>query len=408
MGFVDAIKLSALKAALAIKSNPERVRRVIGRKGATHSRGMTAASGRWLAHARGRAGHGLPKDRVTVAAIQAKAELMRSAEEFAEKMFSLAKDAAARGAELIAFPEDTGVLLFGLLPGVEDLASSLLSPKGNAAAAGTAGEDGTSDSSGDGDSKAAQDGPSVPEIVRFLSPAVRRIYEATFSETARALGVYVISGSALVAEPGTGSIRNVAYLFGPDGKLIGTHMKAHLMPIEAEWQVTPGDELIVHELPVGRLAFPICMDATYFETFRILELAGAELVVIPSANPEPYHMWYAMRGIWPRVQESTVYGVGASLVGEFLSMTFSGRSAILAPLELSPRGDGFLAQAQDPYREEVLVAELDYARLREFRAQNATELNFGLVSRYLPTLYDIAVARRHGAAQGVPKEVPSA
>lgn len=409
MGFIDVVKLSALKAMLAFESNPARVRRVIRRRRASRSKGMTAALRGLPAHAVGRTGTGSPRDRVTVAAIQAKAQLMSSGEEFAEKMFSLAQNAADQGAELIAFPEDTGILLFGLLPGVEGLASQLLSRKDDAAGEGPEGKGGTrGNSEAEDAAQAARNGPSVPDFLRFLSPAVRRIYETTFSEIARALGVYVVSGSALVAEPGTGTIRNVAYLFGPDGRLIGTHTKAHLMPVEAEWHITPGGELMVHQLPVGRLAFPICMDATYFETFRILALAGAELVVVPSANPEPYHMWYAMRGIWPRVQESMVYGVGASLVGEFLGMTFSGRSAILSPLELSPRGDGFLAQARDPYQEEVLVAELDYAGLREFRAKSATELNFGLISRYLPSLYDGAAARRHGAVQGVSKEVPLA
>lgn len=415
MGFVDAVKLSALKAMLSVKSNPERVRRVIRRAQPARPEdvAVTTAWGRSPAHAEHGTANGSPKDRVRVAAVQTKAELMRSAEDFAEKMFSLAQKAAAGGAELVAFPEDTGILLFGLIPGIEALASSALGHKGGAAETGQAGQAGTSgaqgNSTGAGAARGpAQNAPSVADMLRFLSPAVRRIYETTFSEIARALGVYVVSGSALVAEPGTGNIRNIACLFGPDGGLIGTHMKAHLMPIEAEWQVTPGDELTVHELPVGRLAFPICMDATYFETFRILELEGAELVVIPSANPEPYHMWYAMRGIWPRVQESMVYGIGACLVGEFLGMTFSGRSAILAPLELSPRGDGFLAQARDPYQEEVLVAELDYTRLRELRAESPTDLNFGLISRYLPGLYDGAAARRRGAAQSLPKEVPSA
>ena len=35
--------------------------------------------------------------------------------------------------------------------------------------------------------------------------------------------------------------------------------------------------LSVHHLDIGRIAFPICMDATYFETFYAAAEQGAEL-----------------------------------------------------------------------------------------------------------------------------------
>ena len=102
------------------------------------------------------------------------------------------------------------------------------------------------------------------------------------------------------------------------------------MPIEKEWGISRGSKLEVFPTPLGKLAFPVCMDATYFETFRILEKQGAEIVMIPIANPEPYNYGLALRGIWPRVQEAPVYGIKSALVGRVLGFEFTGR-AFLPP-----------------------------------------------------------------------------
>src|SRR5665648_1017062 len=42
----------------------------------------------------------------------------------------------------------------------------------------------------------------------------------------------------------------------------------------------------VYSLPFGKVVCPICMDATYFETFRIAREIGADMVILPIANLE--------------------------------------------------------------------------------------------------------------------------
>jgi len=39
----------------------------------------------------------------------------------------------------------------------------------------------------------------------------------------------------------------------------------------------------VYSLPFGKVVCPICMDATYFETFRIAREIGADMVILPIA-----------------------------------------------------------------------------------------------------------------------------
>jgi predicted amidohydrolase len=71
-----------------------------------------------------------------------------------------------------------------------------------------------------------------------------------------------------------GSVVNRAFLYGPDGKLIGTQDKVHLLPVEEEWKLRRGKSFKIFDTSIGCLAMPVCMDATYFETFRILEEPG--------------------------------------------------------------------------------------------------------------------------------------
>jgi predicted amidohydrolase len=220
-----------------------------------------------------------------------------------------------------------------------------------------------------------------------LSPAVRRIYETTFSTLAGSFRVYIISGSALL-EDDDGVMRNIGYFFDPFGNIIAKQRKLHLMPLEVEWGFEPGRELEVLDTRLGRIAFPICMDATYFETFRIARLRGADIVVIPAANNEDYLFWRAMRGIWPRVQESRVLGIAAHAVGTFLGIPFTGRSGLLGPLELTESEDGYFAKADTVDEEEVVVGDLDLDALYRFREENPLYFNVRLYDKYLPSLYE--------------------
>lgn len=303
--------------------------------------------------------------RVRVAAVQMRLDIIKDARSYAERIYGLTKSAVDKGAQLVVFPEDSGTPLVGLLPGIDKLAAKGI----DAAVADVAGED-----------------VKVCEVFRVISPAVKRIYETTFSTLARAFRVYIITGSAFL-EDDDGKMRVIGYFYGPDGELIARQRKLHLVPMEAAWGFEPGSELEVVDTPLGRIAFPICMDATYFETFRIARLRGADIVVIPSANSEEYLFWRTMRGIWPRVQESQVLGVSAAAVGNLLGIPFTGRSGLLAPLEMTPSGDGWLSRAASFDQEEVVVADLDLDALRRFRDENPLDFNVRLYERYLPALY---------------------
>jgi predicted amidohydrolase len=215
---------------------------------------------------------------------------------------------------------------------------------------------------------------------------VRRVFVTVFSSLARMFRVHLMAGSAMLADR-EGRVHNVAHLFGPDGRLIGTQAKCHLLPLERDWGLSTGHQFRVLDTATGRLAMPVWMDAAYFETFDILRRLGAEIALVGAANPEPYHPYRALRGLWPRVQESQMYGVQSALVGEAFGLTLSGPTAIYAPLDLSPGRDGVLAQAETVDRDEVVTADLDMAALRRLRQEDPQPKNMALIRYYLPDLY---------------------
>lgn len=351
---IGLIRNWAFKALLYLASRPAAVRRVLARKRIVPSSACASLS----PTAR--------PSKIRVAAVQMRLALIKDGRTYAEKIYTLAKEAVDRGAQLVVFPEDSATPLVGLVPGIEKLAAKGI----DAAVADMAGG-----------------GVKVAEVFRAISPAVRRIYETTFSTLARAFRVYIITGSAFL-EDDDGKMRVIGYFYSPDGEVLAKQRKLHLIPLEAEWGFEPGSELEVLDTPLGRIAFPICMDATYFETFRIARLRGADVVVVPSANNAEYLFWCTMRGIWPRVQESQVLGVSAAAVGNLLGITFTGRSGLFAPLEMTPSGDGVLAQARTFDQEELVVGDLDLDALHRFRDENPLDFNVPLYEKYLPALYN--------------------
>jgi predicted amidohydrolase len=267
----------------------------------------------------------------------------------------------------VIFPEYSGAVLLGLLPGLDKLQE------------GTSLDDAMKELGGES--------LQLGDVFDVVAPAARRIYETTFSILAKNFGVHIATGSIIL--PGRrGKRYGTNYLFGPDGRLIGTQRKLHMFTSELGW-VTPGNELRVFDLPFARVAIPICMDYTYWETTRIAYLLGAEIFVDPSFDDDiSSTMWTRYRGVYSRVQESPAYGIHCYMVGDFLGYHLRGLSGVYAPLELTPSGDGILAEAKSSIDEEVLAADLDLAALRNYKAKHPLDFNVALYEKYLPSAYE--------------------
>jgi predicted amidohydrolase len=306
------------------------------------------------------------RDRVTVGLAQMRMELVASADEYALHVYELTRAAVERGAQFVAFPEYTGAPLLGLLPGVRELASGRTM--------GEAINDLTSGAE-----------VSVGDVFRAAAPAAHKIHADTFSTLACKFGIHLMAGSIIL--PGEdGKLYSHAHLFAPDGHLIGMQRKLHLFTSEESW-LTSGDELRVFDLPFGRVAMPICMDYTFWETARLAYLDGAEILIDAAADDAGDREWLAARGVRTRVQESPCYGLHVFIVTDLFGLHWRGRSSVYAPVGVLPPGQCTLAQARSDDQEEVVVCELNMVALRTFRAEHALEFNLPLYEKYLPRLY---------------------
>lgn len=307
----------------------------------------------------------IDRKNIRVAAVQERISIMKSLSAYVDNMHRLTKSCVDKGAQLVAFPEENGLLPLGMIPFVETILKVSRKNKRN--------------SSKDGDY-------DLKKLFYYLTPFLKEVFETLFSELSRSFGVYIMPGSIMLYE--NGKLYNRAYLFGPDGEIIGVQDKLHLLQYEKPLGICVGEELKVFDTQLGRVAFPVCMDATYFETFKILKNMGAEIVIIPIANIEEYNYHLALRGIWPRVQESGLYGIKSALVGDLYGIGFTGRAGIFAPIDIIPNGSGIIRESNSYNEEEIICESIDLTLLQDYYNPYFSDRNQELYKKYFPYVYD--------------------
>jgi predicted amidohydrolase len=134
------------------------------------------------------------------------------------------------------------------------------------------------------------------ELDEFYEDEVPGPSTKALFEEARRLGVGVALG---YAERDGAHRYNTAVLVGPDGSVLGKYRKVHLPGHEEHepWRpfqhlerryFEPGDGFTVHRGFGGVVGMAICNDRRWPETYRMLALQGAELVLIGYNTPLHY------------------------------------------------------------------------------------------------------------------------
>ena len=188
-------------------------------------------------------------------------------------------------------------------------------------------------------------------------------------ELAAETGVHVHASLFERADAPDGLGLNTAIVVAPDGSLIARTRKLHI-PVTAGYyedryfrKGPAGDDAFpVVELEQARLGFPTCWDQWFGELARAYGLAGAEVLVYPTAiGSEPDHPDFDTQPLWQQVmvgngiQNGTFmvainrFGTEASDTSE---ITFYGSSFIS-----DPYGRVLLQAPRDAAA--VLVADLD-------------------------------------------------
>ena len=286
-----------------------------------------------------------------VSCVQRSISLVGSVEEYIDMLEGFVSIAAGRGSIIIAFPEYNFFDLLGLFPGFKLINAFLNTKK-----AGASDRGGTGGSSG-----------LMHSFFYAVSKPIQEAVELIMCLLAKKYGIYIYTGSYFIRE-GNG-LYNGGSLISGSGKMIGTQRKLHLTDFEELLGIKRGNSFEAYSLDIGRVCCPVCMDATYYETFKIARNLGCDIVILPIANNEEYNLYRAMRGIWPRVQESCVYGIKPSLSGWLFGLHFTGKAGIFAPIDLTDKRNGVISIAKNHEGDEVVTGCINLEDIYQLREE---------------------------------------
>ena len=163
------------------------------------------------------------------------------------------------------------------------------------------------------------------EEARALAEPAAGPSAAAIAELCREHSVHIVYG--YIEEDG-GRIYNALRLVGPEGAL-GGYRKVHIPHLGLDFFVTPGDRPFdVVETPICRIGMNICYDGAFPESSRLLALAGAELIVLPTNWPTGAEE-FARYALNTRALENKVYYAAANRVGSERGFRFIGTSRIV-------------------------------------------------------------------------------
>lgn len=189
------------------------------------------------------------------------------------------------------------------------------------------------------------------------------------SSLARRLGIVLVGGT-LLERGDDGRVYNTATLFDVDGRLLGCYRKSRLPMDEGfheQLYFAPGtDGPGVFATSFGTLGILVCYDQWFPELARSAALAGAELLVYPSAIGDIDGLRFRDECSWQRMwlnahlghaAVNNVFVAAVNRVGHEGRIAFWGGSFVLDPSSRIITQGGC---AQD-----IVLAECDLARVRE-------------------------------------------
>lgn len=199
-----------------------------------------------------------------------------------------------------------------------------------------------------------------------------------FASLARELNIVIVA--SIFEERSPGLYHNTAVVLEKDGSIAGKYRKMHIPDDPGYYEkyyFTPGDlGFCPISTSVGKLGVLVCWDQWFPEAARLMALAGAELLLYPTAigwaTNEPDSERRLMLDAWTTIQRSHAIAnsipvicanrVGFEPAGEGADhgLLFWGNSFIAGP-----QGE-FLAKAGES-EAEVLTAQIDMSRTKVVR-----------------------------------------
>jgi N-carbamoylputrescine amidase len=201
---------------------------------------------------------------------------------------------------------------------------------------------------------------------------------ATFGSIARDLGVIIVT--SIFERRAPGLYHNTAVVLEADGTIAGRYRKMHIPDDPGYYEkfyFTPGDlGFTPITTSLGRLGVLVCWDQWYPEAARLMAMAGAELLIYPTAigyDPrDSVEEQSRQREAWMIIQRSHAVANGIPVV----SVNRVGFEPDTSGVGAGARfwGNSFVAGCQGELlavagteEEQVLVVELDRRRSEDVR-----------------------------------------
>lgn len=201
---------------------------------------------------------------------------------------------------------------------------------------------------------------------------------AFLGSLAQELGVVIVG--SLFERRAPGLYHNTAVVMDSDGRLAGCYRKMHIPDDPGYYEkfyFTPGDlGFQPIDTRIGRLGVLVCWDQWYPEAARLMALAGADLLLYPTAiglNPDdPAEEQERQRQAWITIQRSHAVANGLPVVvanrcgfeadpsGALAGASFWGNSFVAGP-------QGELLAEAGMEAPEVLVVDVDRSRSENVR-----------------------------------------
>ncbi len=199
-----------------------------------------------------------------------------------------------------------------------------------------------------------------------------------YSQLAKQLGIVLVT--SLFEKRSAGLYHNTAVIFDTDGHMAGTYRKMHIPDDPAYYEkfyFTPGDlGFQPIETSLGKLGVLVCWDQWYPEAARLMTLAGAEILIYPTAigfeSSDTPDEQERQREAWMTVQRGHAIANGLPLIavnrvglepdpsGQTKGINFWGSSFVCGP-----QGE-VLAKAPTDSEAEMMV-QIDMYRSEQVR-----------------------------------------
>lgn len=222
---------------------------------------------------------------------------------------------------------------------------------------------------------------AFPEVVNILSEepqyaeAIPGPTTELLAAKAREHHIWIHGGSISQVNPDGPRTYNTTVLVNPQGEIVARYSKLHnfdmTLPdgssVRESDRKEPGKEVVTVETELGHLGFAICYDMRFPELFRLMTLAGAQIIFLPANFTMPTGKDHWEPILRARAIENGCYIIAPNQVGVKEKFVAYGNSMIVDPWGT------VIARASD--KPGLILAEIDLDYLDDVRRRNPSVAN---------------------------------